>query len=563
MPSTSYLIRNVRLVHVLTGQIERGDVLIADGIIQHVGSVGAATGATEMDAQGCYLIPGLIDGHVHVESTMLHPAEFAKAAARRGTTAVFADPHEIANVLGVYGIEFMLKATEGMPLDFYFTASSCVPATDMETSGAEVTADDIAQLLKHPRIVGLAEVMNFPGVIAGDPQLLRKIEVAKQAGKVVDGHAPGLRGEGLRKYVEAGVESDHETTQLDEGLEKLSLGMWLMIREGSAAKDLDALLPIVTDETCEKCLFVSDDQTPADLTGVGHVDHIGSRAVAQGLDPVRAVRLATFNTAQRFRIPNVGVVAEGYRANLVLLEDLQSFAVRTVFHAGVPVVQDGNVVVDAPMYQDPRVLQTVKLPPLDASAFALPLGGKARVIGLTRQQLLTTSLEMDAPTCSHDFSRDSDVLKLAVIERHGKTRNVGLGWVHGFGLKNGALAQSVAHDNHNVIVVGANDADMLIAVKAIEEMQGGCVVVTQQKPVARLPLRIAGLMSTEPAPQVVHDFHTLHTAAQDLGAMPEHPFASLSFLALPVIPELKLTDMGLVHYDAGEQRFRFVATQVA
>jgi adenine deaminase len=562
MPSTSYLIRHARLVHVLTGRMEQGDVLIRDGIIQHIGSVGAATGATEIDAQGCSLIPGLMDGHVHIESAMLHPAEFAQAAALHGTTAVFADPHEIANVLGVDGIEFMLKATEAMPLDFYFTASSCVPATDMETSGAEVTADDIAQLLKHPRVVGLAEVMNFPGVIAGDPQLLRKIAVAKQAGKVVDGHAPGLRGEGLRKYVAAGVDSDHETTQLDEGLEKLSLGMWLMIREGSAAKNLEALLPAVTDETYEKCLFVSDDQTPADLTSVGHVDHILRRAVAQGLDPVRAVRMATFNTAQRFRIPHVGVIAEGSRANLVLVEDLQSFAVRTVFHAGVLVVADGKIVVDVPTYHDPRVLQTIKLPPLDVSAFALPLGGKARVIGLTRQQLLTTGLEMDAPQ-SHDFSRDArDVLKLAVIERHGKTRNVGLGWVHGLGLKNGALAQSVAHDHHNVIVVGANDADMLAAAKAIEEMQGGCVVVAQQTVRARLPLRIAGLMSTEPTPHVIRDFHALHAAARELGAMPEHPFAALSFLALPVIPELKLTDRGLVQYDAGEQRFRFVSVQV-
>lgn len=560
MPSISYLIRNVCLVHVVTGQIERGDVLIADGIIQHVGSVGAATGAVEIDAQGRYLLPGLMDGHVHVESAMLHPAEFAKAAALHGTTAVFADPHEIANVLGVDGIEFMLKATEEMPLDFYFTASSCVPATDMETSGAEVTADDIAQLLKHPRVVGLAEVMNFPGVIAGDPQLLRKIEVAKQAGKVVDGHAPGLRGEGLRKYVEVGVDSDHETTQVDEALEKLSLGMWLMIREGSAAKNLDELLPIVTDETYEKCLFVSDDQTPADLTSVGHVDHILRRAVAQGLDPVRAVRLATFNTAQRFPIPKVGIIAEGYRANLVLVEDLRSFAVHTVFHSGVPVVHEGAFVADAPMYDDPRVLQTVQLPPLDASAFALPLGGKARVIGLTRQQLLTTCLEMDTPAWRGDFSRD--ILKLSVIERHGKNGNIGLGWVHGFGLKDGALAQSVAHDNHNVIVVGANDADMLAAARAIEEMQGGCVVVARQKVVARLPLRIAGLMSTESAENVVKDFHALHAAARDLGATPEHPFAALSFLALPVIPELKLTDRGLVQYDAGEQRFKFVDVQV-
>ncbi|MCS6861800.1 MAG: adenine deaminase [Abditibacteriales bacterium] len=561
MSSTDYLIRDARLVHVLTGRIERGDVLIRDGVIQHVGSIGVAAGAVEIDAQGRYLLPGLMDGHVHIESAMLHPAEFTQAAAQHGTTAVFADPHEIANVLGVEGIAFMLKATEDLPLDFYFTASSCVPATDMETSGAEVTAEDIAQLLKHPRVVGLAEVMNFPGVIAGDPQLLRKIEVAKQAGKVVDGHAPGLRGAGLRQYVAAGVDSDHETTQLDEALEKLSLGMWLMIREGSAAKNLDALLPAVNEETYQKCLFVSDDQTPADLTNVGHIDHILRRAVAQGLDPAWAVRMATFNTAQRFRVPRVGVVAEGYRANLVLVEDVQSFAVHTVFHDGTPIVRDGRFVADAPMYQDPQVLRTVKLPPLDVSAFHLPaVSGRARVIGLTRQQLLTTCLEMEVKLQNGKVVADTerDVLKLAVIERHGKNGNIGLGLAHGFGLKSGALAQSVAHDNHNVIVVGANDADMLAAARAIEAMQGGCVVVAQQKVVARLPLRIAGLMSTEATESVVKDFHALHAAARQLGATPEHPFAALSFLALPVIPELKLTDRGLVQYDAEEQRFKFV-----
>jgi adenine deaminase len=561
MASTSCVVRRAQIVHVLTGQVEWGDVLVCDGVVQQVGQVGAAMDAMEIDAHGRYLIPGLMDGHVHVESAMLHPAEFAKAAARRGTTAVFADPHEIANVLGVDGIEFMLRATEGLPLDFYFTASSCVPATDMETSGATVTAEDIAALLRHPRVVGLAEVMNFPGVINDDPTVLRKIEAAKSAGKVVDGHAPGLRGEGLRKYVEAGIESDHEATQLDEAREKLSLGMWLMIREGSAAKNLDALLPAVTDATFEKCLFVSDDQTPADLTSIGHVDHILRRAVAQGLDPVRAVRMATLHTARRFRVPNVGAIVEGYRANLALVEDLQSFAVHTVFHHGVPIVRDGAFVADAPMFHDPKVLQTVKLPPLDVMALRVPAGsGRARVIGLTRQQLLTTCLEMDVKRQNGSIVADTeqDILKLAVIERHGKTRNVGVGLVHGFGLKNGALAQSVAHDNHNVIVAGANDADMLIAAKAMEEMQGGCVVVAQQKVLARLPLRMAGLMSTESTASVVKDFHALHAAAQGLGARPEHPFASLSFLALPVIPELKLTDMGLVQYDAAGRRFKFV-----
>ncbi len=561
MTSTPTIIRNAQIVDVMNECVTRGDVLLADGLIQSVGSVGAATGATEFDARGRFLLPGLTDGHVHIESAMLHPAGFARAALLHGTTGVFADPHEIANVLGVRGIEWMLHATENLPFDTFFTASSCVPATSMETAGAEVSAHDIARLLQHPRIVGLAEVMNFPGVINGDTELLRKIAFAQNAGKTVDGHAPGLRGDGLRRYVEAGIESDHEATTLEEAEEKLTLGMWLMIREGSAAKNLEALLPAVTDATIAKCLFVSDDQTPADLTQLGHMDRVLRRAVALGLEPTRAVRLATWNTAQRFRVPNVGAIQAGYRANVVLVEELKSFEVTDVWHSGARVVRDGECVVEMPAHEDAAVFDTVKLPPLDAASLRVGArAGDSWVIGLTQQQLLTTGLRLPLAQRDGEAVSDTgrDILKLAVIERHGKTRNIGVGWVHGVGLKRGALAQSVAHDNHNVIVAGVNDEDMLAAARAIEAMQGGCVAVEATRPIAQLPLRIAGLMSTEPTADVVRAYESLHDAARELGARPEHPFAALSFLALPVIPELKLTDKGLVRYNAAQQSFEFV-----
>lgn len=561
MTSTPTIIRDAQIVDVKNERITRGDVLLADGVIQSVGSVGAATGASGFNARGRFLLPGLTDGHVHIESAMLHPAGFARAALLHGTTGVFADPHEIANVLGVRGIEWMLRATEELPFDAFFTASSCVPATDMETSGAEVSADDIAWLLQHPRIVGLAEVMNFPGIINGDAELLRKITFAQNAGKIVDGHAPGLRGDGLRRYVAAGIESDHEATTREEAEEKLALGIWLMIREGSAAKNLEALLPAVTDATVAKCLFVSDDQTPADLTGLGHMDRVLRRAVALGLGPTRAVRLATWNTAQRFRVPNTGAIQAGYRANLALVEDLEMFQVTDVWHSGAQVVRDGECIVEMPAHEDAAVLDTVKLPPLDAASLRVGArAGDSWVIGLTQQQLLTEALQLPLAQCNGEAVSDTgrDILKLAVIERHGKTRNIGVGWVHGLGLKRGALAQSVAHDNHNVIVAGVNDEDMLAAARAIGAMQGGCVVVDAGRSIAQLPLRIAGLMSTQPTANVVRAYEALHDAARELGARPEHPFAALSFLALPVIPELKLTDKGLVRYNAARQRFEFV-----
>ncbi|OIO96737.1 MAG: adenine deaminase [Armatimonadetes bacterium CG2_30_59_28] len=559
--SDQIVLRHARIVDVLHHRVVRDDVLLEGGWIRQIGSIGTALDAVEVEAGGRFLLPGMMDGHVHIESAMLYPAEFARAAALHGTTAVFADPHEIANVLGVHGIEYMLQATERLPLDFCFGASSCVPATQMETAGGEVTAEDVRQLLKHPRVFGLAEVMNFPGVIAGNPEILRKIALTKAHEKVVDGHCPGLRGEGLRKYVDAGVESDHETTSLDEAREKLALGMWLMIREGSAAKNLQDLLPAVTDETLDHCLFVSDDQTPADLTSVGHMDHVLRKAVSLGLDPVRAVRMATWNTAQRFRMPDIGVVREGAVANLILVEDMESFHVTDVFHRGAPVVRNGALVTDFPCHEDPSVLHTVTLPPLDEGAFRIPTtSSRARVIGLTPAQLLTTCLEMEVKIENGGVVSDTsrDILKLVVVERHGKNGNIGLGLVHGLGLKRGALAQSVAHDSHNVIVAGTNDADMLAAARTVAEMGGGCVVVDDQIPIARLPLGIAGLMSTAPISQVLTDYGSLHAAARDLGAVPEHPFASLSFLALPVIPELKLTDMGLVQFDSAKQAFTFV-----
>jgi adenine deaminase len=544
----SLLLKNGRVVNVFSGEVHPADVLVLDDEIVSVGE--EYPGAEQViDCAGRVILPGLIDGHIHLESSLLHPAELARALVRHGTTAVIADPHEIANVLGERGVDFMLRATEGLPLDVFLMAPSCVPATMMETAGAALDARAIARLLAEPRVLGLAEVMNFPGVITGVPEVRAKLAAARKAGKLIDGHAPGLRGSSLQAYVGAGVGSDHECTTREEAREKVRAGMRLMVREGSAARNMAALLPIVTAANSRRAFFVTDDKHPGELVREGHMDAALRRAVAMGLDAVSAVQMASLNTAEYFGLPRRGAVAPGFKADLVVVDNLELFSVRHVVKAGQPVVIDGELKVEVASYRNPAVLKTLRPAALTGRDFVIKArAGEVRVIRLIPDQIVThnwvTEPKRERGQVVADIDRD--ILKLAVIERHHRTGNIGLGLVAGFELKKGALAASVAHDAHNVIVVGTNDKDMLAAVKRLVALGGGFVAAARGKVVAELALPLAGLMSLKPAEAVAAELDQMVKVSHNWGSRLHNPFAALSFVALPVIPELKLTDHGLV-----------------
>lgn len=550
------VIRNARVLDVFGDTWRPADVTIAGGRIAAVGPAQSSS-AEAFDAGGRPLVPGFIDGHVHIESTLLTPKGFAAAALPRGTTAVVADPHEIANVLGVPGVQYMVAAAAGLPFDAFFTAPSCVPSTSLETAGARLEAPQLAGLLADPRVVGLAEVMNYPAVLAGDRSMLAKIEAARAAGKPIDGHAPGLRGEDLQRYAAWGIDSDHEATELDEAREKLVAGMYLMIREGSAAKNMEALLPAVTAGSRHRCLLVTDDLTPTDLVDRGHLDAVLAEAVANGLPPTWALAMVTWNAAQRFRLWDRGAVAPGYRADLVLLEDDRSFRPVAVFKDGRLVVRDGVLCTPIAHGSAAETMGTVHVGALDAEAIRLPVsapGRRVRAIGLVPDQIVTEALAV-APAIRDgrmvaDPSRD--LSKLVVVERHGKGGGIGVGLVCGLGLRAGALASTVAHDSHNLIAAGVEDRDILAALRAVCEAGGGLAVAARGEAVATLPLPVAGLMSLEPAAIVAAGLAKATAVARELGAVPQHPFMTLSFLALPVIPSLRLTDLGLV--DVAAQR---------
>ncbi len=543
------LLENANLVNVFTGEIYLTNIAIVQGAIAGVGEK-YTEGKQRLDLKGDYLTPGLMDAHVHLESSLLTPQEYARAIIPHGTTGVFIDPHEIANVLGVVGVEYILKASEKIPLSVYVLAPSCVPASPLETSGATINEEDIESLLRRDRILGLAEVMNFPGVLSQDKEVLKKIMATKLHGKPVDGHCPGLRGPDLNAYIACGIESDHETIVRDEAQEKLRLGMWLMIREGSAAKSLNNLLPIVTQENHWRCIWATDDLEVEDILAEGDVNGILRKAVREGFNPVWAIRMATINVAQRFGLRHMGAVAPGYAADLAVFEDLEEFRVRLVIKGGKIVYKEGHIKVPIKGWVDPRVLNTIKLQPLSIENLRLKTrGDRVRVIGLVPYQIITESLVHRVKKgAGEEILSDiqQDILKIAVVERHHATGNIGLGLVRGLGLREGALASSVAHDSHNIIVVGENDTDMILAIKEIERMQGGFVVVNHGKVMASLPLPIAGLMSQESAETVSQAVDGIIRAARSQGATPENPFFTLSFLALPVIPELKITDKGLI-----------------
>jgi len=538
------LLKNARVVNTYVGEIEQADVAIYGDRIAGVGDYDKAREI--IDLQGQFLAPGLINGHTHIESSMLHPARYAQAVIPRGTLAVVTDLHEIANVCGAEGIRFVLSWAQKLPMDMLFMAPSCVPATHLETSGARIDSREITRILTHPKVLGLGEMMNFPGVVRGEEEVLKKITVSK--GRIIDGHAPGLAGKELNAYLSAGILSDHESTTLEEGKEKLRRGMYLMIREGSSEKNLDALLPLVTDNTYKRCLFVVDDRNCSDLLREGDIDAVVRKAISRGLDPVRAIQLATINAAHYFRLHDRGAIGPGYMANFITMTDLTKLDIDTVFYKGKPVAKQGKALFLPPAVTL-ELKNTVRIKsPTKESLQIAAVSETHPVIEIVPGQIVTKkaveNMKIVGGKVMPDVERD--ILKLVVVERHKASGNIGLGFVKGFGLKKGALASSIAHDSHNIIAVGVDDLDILKAIEEINRLQGGLAVSANLEIAAFLPLPIAGLLSPEPLDTVAFQYENVEKAAASLGDLPPAPFDILSFLALPVIPELRLTDLGLV-----------------
>jgi adenine deaminase len=533
------------VVNVLAGTLRRADVAISG---EHIAGVSATGyGADDcIDCAGRFVAPGLIEGHIHIESSMLAPWVFAQAVAQRGTTTVIADPHEIANVLGLDGVRFMLEASREAACEVLLTAPSCVPATTLDTAGAELGPVEVGEMLAWPEVVALGEMMDFPGVLAGDGTVCAKLQAAR--GKPIDGHAPGLSGSGLQAYIAAGPDSDHECTRLEEAREKLEAGMWIMIREGTVAQNLRDLLPLAQDpRTAARCLLVSDDLAPTELLREGHLDRILRRAVAEGLDAITAVRLVTLNAATRFRLHDRGALRAGLLADVVVFENLTDFRVAQVLKRGKPV--EPGPALPPPVRIPAGTCRVGRLAPgrLDVRACE----GPVRVIGIVPGQIVTECRWLNLPSAKGllQADADQDVAKVAVVERHGRKGGVGVGFVQGLGLRKGALASSMSHDSHNVIVAGMDDAAMAAALETVTSSGGGLVVAPSCREVHGLDLPIAGLMSDRPLRAVAAEHRSLIRVARALGCTAPDPFAALSFLALPVIPALRITDQGLVDAD--------------
>jgi len=539
------VLKGGRVVDVFDGTVRTADVAVQDGFVAGVGT--GYEGRETFDVRGMWIAPGLMEAHMHIESSMLTPPRLAAALLPHGTTAMVADPHEIANVMGLEGIRLLLDESRDLPFDTFFMAPSCVPATHLETSGARLEAHELRSLLEEPRVLGLAELMNVPGLIHADAGVLDKVALFRD--RVLDGHAPGLTGRDLQAYAAAGIRSDHECTTVEEALEKVRAGLFVMIREGTSARNLESLLPAVTPETRDRFCFVSDDLHPQDVLRRGHLDHMIRRAVDAGLDPVTAVRLASLNPARYFRLLDRGAVAPGFRADLVILSDLDAFAVERVYKAGRIAAEQGRAVGIREGASRKRAATPLNVGSLAPERFRIrDRGGPARVIRIVPGQI-HTDLALERPRVRDGLvvpDTDRDILPLAVVERHHGSGNLGLGLVQGFGLREGALAASVAHDSHNVIAVGTSDSDLCRAVEALRDMGGGLAAVRGGDVLARVPLPIAGLLSQEPIEILVDRLDGLNRAAATLGCPVEDPFMTLSFLALPVIPALKLTDLGLV-----------------
>ncbi len=555
------VLRNVQLVNVCSGECYPADVAVAHGRVVGVSVPDEGyRGHEERDLEGRWLAPGLIDGHMHIESTMLVLSEFARIVTPRGVTVVVLDPHEFANVMGVAGIRYVLESGRDLPLTAYVMLSSCVPASAYESPYRVLMADDLLPLLEDEHVLGLAEMMNMPGVLGGDEQVLAKIVATQRHGLVIDGHAPGLKGRDLCAYATAGVMSDHECTTIEEARQRIRLGMWLMIREGSAARNMDILLPLIKELHPPRVFFVTDDRDPQDLTTRGHIDSMVRRAVELGLDPVEAIRLASYNTAQYFRLYNRGAIAPNFIADLVVLDDLKTFKVESVYKEGKLVAQADRLLVDVPTVTFTGVTGTMHIGNIGENDLRiLGKAGLIEVIGIEPGQITTRHLQEEASVRDGEIvaDPDRDLLKLVVIERHHATGNIGLGIVKGFGLRKGALASSVAHDAHNLIIAGVNDGDILKAARVLEEMGGGFACVVDGEVRGKVPLPYGGLVSPLPATELVQQLHALDMATIELGCTLDHPCMTLSFLSLSVIPSLKLTDQGLIDVES----FRLVSLQ--
>ena len=544
------LLRGARVANVFSGELVRADVAISDG---RIAGVGLGREAREMvDLTDRILAPGLIDAHVHIESAMVPPREFARAVVPCGVTTVVTDPHEIANVHGLQGIRFMLEDARGAPFTMFVNASSCVPATAMGTAGAELSAEDLASLLDEPSVLGLAEVMNFPGVVHGDQSVLAKLRTF--AGRPIDGHCPGLSGAPLNAYVAAGIWSDHECTTADEAREKLRLGMTIFLREATNAKNLRSLLPLVSGETERRFCLCTDDRQPSDLLREGSIDHLVRLAVAEGVPPLRAIRMGTLNPAEHFRLRDRGAIAPGRRADLVVFDDLDTLRARSVYVSGRLVARDGSLEHDLQPSAAGALGPSVRIDWTAVSFAVRAEGSQMRVIRVVPDQLVTRQDMLDPTVRDGEAVADParDLLKMAVIERHGRGGGVGLGFVSGIGLRSGAIASTVAHDHHNLVVIGVDDRSMMTAARAVADAGGGQAVAVAQEVKAMLPLPLAGLMADRPIAEVRQQMDSLIAAAHDLGSALHDPFMAMSFLALEVIPSLKLTDLGLVDVDRFE-----------
>lgn len=540
-------LKNARVFNVFTGEFVKGAIAVKNG---RIAGIGHFAGGREIDLGGAYVTPGFIDSHVHIESGLVSPAQFARLVVPAGTTTVMADPHEIANVAGAAGLDYLLRATENLPLNVYVMLPSCVPATPLEQAGAVLTAADLAPWFAHPRVLGLGEMMNFPGVLNLDEQVWAKLDLAFERGRLVDGHAPGMMGPELTAYIAAGIGSDHEAITLAEARARLSQGLALMLRQGSAARNLLDLLPAVDRHTAPFCLLATDDRHPEDILTEGHINHLVRLAVEAGLEVAAALRLASFNAARHFRLYDLGALAPGYRADLLVFENLRAWRPALVFKDGVQAAENGCLTAEAAEVDDSALRQSIRLAPLSQERLRIKAAGtRARVIGLRPRQILTDALELEVPVVDGCFSpkAEDDLLKLAVFERHRASGRVGLGLVKGLGLKKGALASSVAHDSHNLVAVGANDDDLLLAAETVAEMGGGLAAVAEGRVWGRLPLPLGGLMTDRPMAEVRAGLHELRQAARALGVREDYDsFMTLAFLSLPVIPALKLTDAGLV-----------------
>ena len=545
--NAAFVIKNANIVNVFTGEIERGDVAMRDGIILGIGTY---SGREEFDAEGRYLCPGLIDSHVHIESSMAHPSRFASLILQQGTTAIIADPHEIANVCGTDGIQYMLDQTEWLPLSVFMMLPSCVPCTAFETSGAKLTAKDMGEFLEHPRVLGLGEVMDYVAAVSGEGEMLDKLELCH--GRPIDGHAPLLTGDQLNAYCVAGPRTDHECSSYEEVLEKLRKGMRIHLRLGSACRGIEAIFRQIADNglPTRRMQFCTDDKHLENIRDEGHINYILRRAVANGIDPVEAVQMGTINAAEAYGLIGYGAVAPGYRADLVLFDNLKDFRPQLV-------VTDGQIFrpeADLPVKPDPKIYNSVHLAPRKPDVLRLPVEGPMPVIQTVDGELLTRLVWEEVPTRDGAFCAGGGLVKLAVLERHHASSRVGLGILRGLPLRAGAMATTVGHDSHNLIVAGDNDADMLIAIDALEECGGGYVVVSEGRVLAKLALPVAGLMSDAPLEEILrHQQALLHAAAQLGISNTSDPFITLSFVALPVIPDVRLTDMGM--FDVTNMQF--------